>query len=43
MRELIDNQFGVHETPSFGYELIENIKFDVRSRDEVTKTLIGLQ
>lgn len=42
MRELIDNQFEGQETPSFGCELIKNIIFDIRSRDEVTKTLRGL-
>lgn len=43
MRKLIDNKFKVGETPSFGVSLIETISFDIRSRDEVTKTLLGLQ
>ncbi|MCK5538012.1 MAG: ISNCY family transposase [Bacteroidales bacterium] len=43
MRKLIENKFNVGETPSLGIPLIENISFDIRSRDEVTKTLLGLQ
>lgn len=43
MRKLIDNQFEDKETPFFGILPIEQVKFDVRSRDEVTKTLLGLQ
>lgn len=43
MRKLIENQFEDQVTPSFGVFPIEQVKFDVRCRDEITKTLRGLQ
>lgn len=43
MRKLIENQIEGQETPRFGVTLIEDIEFDPRSRDELTKTLRGLQ
>ena len=43
MRKLIDNQFEDQVTPSFGVLPIEQVKFDIRCRDEITKTLRGLQ
>lgn len=43
MRKLIDNQFEDQETPFFGILPIDQVNFDIRSRDEVTKPLLGLQ
>ena len=43
MRKLIDNQLKDQETPLFGVLPIEQVKFDIRCRDEITKTLRGLQ
>ncbi len=43
MRKLIDNQFEDKETPFFGVLPIDQVRFDIRSRDEVTKILLGLQ
>jgi hypothetical protein len=43
MRKLIENQFEDQVTASFVVFPIEKVKFDVRCRDEITKTLRGLQ
>ena len=43
MRNSIENQIEGLGTSRFGVTPIEDIKFDPRSRDEITKTLRGLQ
>ena len=43
MRKFISNQSSAGVTPRFGVTPIEHIRFDLYSRDEITKILRALQ